>query len=108
MAGLPRPQLATQLAGKPALAPGGGGDAAEEATDWADFGASLRAFAAVERPWTLELTDPLACSLIGPKPADAAASRTEDPQVQVVRYERAPDENAHFGLAAGGGAAPIA
>lgn len=35
-------------------------------------------------------------------------SLEEDPQLSVVRYERTPDENDAFGLAAGGGAAPIA
>lgn len=81
----------------------------EDAAEWDDFKSSLRAFAALERPWTLELTDPLGCSMVGPAGGGpAAGTPQQDPQLSVVRYERTPDENDAFGLAAGGGAAPIA
>ncbi|KAL4425611.1 hypothetical protein ABPG75_009627 [Micractinium tetrahymenae] len=106
--------LASQLGSSTAAAAGAGEDAAE----WDDFRSSLRAFAALERPWTLEITDPLDCSLIGPAGGGAGSgaaggaggggSLEDDLQLSVVRYERTPYENDAFGLAAGGGAAPIA
>lgn len=55
----PRLQLSQQLGSNPALAAGGAAHAEgaeEERAEWAEFLASLRAFAALERPWTLELT----------------------------------------------------
>lgn len=78
----------------------------EEAAEWREFLASLRAFAALEKPWTLELTDPLDSSQVAARagaPADAP-----DTQLEVTPYECTSEENAAFGLAAGGGAAPIA
>lgn len=117
--------LADQLGSAPSLSPGEGlGD--EDAADWASFLGNLKAFAKLEKPWTLELTDPLDCSLIGAPPAAdskkeegggvgiaaaaaaGAAAPAEDVRLSVVRYERTPDENDHFGMAAGGGAAPNA
>lgn len=60
-------QLAQQLGSNPALAPGGSaaaeGAEAEQA-EWREFVAALRAFAALERPWTLEITDPLDSSWV--------------------------------------------
>lgn len=104
----PAPQLAEQLGSNPALAPGGAAHAEgaeEERAEWAGFLSSLRAFAALEQPWTLELTDPLDSSFVSAVPGGSVADAA-----RLVRsmYERAPDENQHFGLAAGGGAAPIA
>lgn len=101
-------QLAEQLGNNPALAPGGTAHAEgaeEERAEWASFLASLRAFAALERPWTLELTDPLDCSFIA---APAGAPSEEDARLTRVAFDRSPEENEHFGLAAGGAAAPIA
>lgn len=80
--------------------------AEEERAEWASFLDSLRAFAKLERPWTLELTDPLDSSFIA-APAEAAEGQS-DPRLTRVLYDRTPDENEHFGLAAGGAAAPIA
>ena len=99
-------QLAQQLGSNAALQPGAGGAAGAEAeqAEWSEFLASLRSFAALERPWTLELTDPLDSSFVAP----AAGAGAGDTRLTVVRYERAPDENQHFGLAAGGGAAEVA
>jgi hypothetical protein len=59
-------QLAQQLGSNPALAPrGAAADGADsEQAEWRGFLADLRAFAALERPWTLELTDPLDSSLV--------------------------------------------
>ena len=105
---LTSPQLAEQLGNNPALAPGGTAHsegAEEERAEWASFLASLRAFAALERPWTLELTDPLDCSFIA---APAGAADGEDARLTRIAYDRTPDENELFGLAAGGAAAPIA
>ena len=101
-----RLQLAQQLGSNAALQPGAGGAEGAEAeqAEWSEFLASLRAFAALERPWTLELTDPLDSSFVAP----AAAGGEGDTRLTVVRYERAPDETQHFGLAAGGGAAEVA
>ena len=101
-------QLAQQLGSNAALQPGAGGAEGAEAeqAEWAEFLASLRAFAALERPWTLELTDPLDSSFVAP--AAGAGAGEGKTRLTIVRYERAPDENQHFGLAAGGGAAEVA
>lgn len=101
-------QLADQLGRTPSLAPGGAEHAQgaeEERAEWAGFLASLKAFAALEQPWTLELTDPLDSSFVAPVPGGGAV---EAARLVRTMYERTPDENQHFGLAAGGGAAPIA
>lgn len=101
-------QLAEQLGNNPALAPGGTAHAEgaeEERAEWASFLASLLAFSKLERPWTLELTDPLDSSFIA---APAGVEEGQDKRLTRVMYDRPPDENEHFGLAAGGAAAPIA
>lgn len=100
--------LAEQLGNNPALAPGGTAHAEgaeEERAEWASFLASLLAFSKLERPWTLELTDPLDSSFIA---APAGVEEGQDKRLTRVMYDRPPDENEHFGLAAGGAAAPIA
>lgn len=106
----PLSQLAEQLGNNPAFVPGGGAATAEgaegEAAEWASFTASLRAFAALEQPWTLELTDPLDCSMVAARAGVGAGGA--DAQLSAQPYDRSPEENELFGLAAGGGAAPIA
>lgn len=103
-------QLAEQLGNNPALAPGGGAGGAQgaegEAAEWASFTASLRAMAALEQPWTLELTDPLDCSMVAARAGVGVGGA--DAQLSVQPYDRSPEENELFRLAAGGGAAPIA
>lgn len=102
-------QLAQQLGSNPALVPGGGGaeGAEAEAAEWADFLSSLKAFAALEKPWTLEVTDPLSASHVAPRAGAAAGAA--DPQLEVAPYDRTPEDNAAFGLTgARGEAAPIA
>lgn len=101
-------QLAEQLGNNPALAPGGTAHAEgaeEERAEWASFLASLRAFSKLQRSWTLELTDPLDSSFIT---APAGLEAGQDKRLTRIMYDRPPDENEHFGLAAGGAAAPIA
>lgn len=103
------PQLAQQLGNNPALAPGGGGaeGAEAEAAEWRDFVAQLKAFAALEKPWTLELTDPLSASHVAPRAGAAAGAA--DPQLEATPYERTAEESAAFGLTgARGEAAPLA
>lgn len=137
MAGL---QLAQQLGSNPALAPRGATAAAEAGDEQAEFRVfvdDLRACAALERPWTLELTDPLNSSFVSAPVGEQATADTRwadggrstvrlphllttiglfdshvCPHVRcrlsVEPYERTAEENQHFGLATRGNAAPIA
>ncbi|KAI3438718.1 hypothetical protein D9Q98_001138 [Chlorella vulgaris] len=98
--------LAKQLGAGSQLATGPA-DTAEQ-SEWAGFAADLQAFAAVRRPWTLEVTDPLDSSLVGAVPGAETVQGQEDVSVVVQLYDRTTDEEQHFGLARGGGAAPIA
>lgn len=99
-------QLAKQLGAGSQLATGLA-DTAEQ-SEWAGFAADLQAFAAVRRPWTLEVTDPLDSSMVGAVPGAETVQGQEDVSVVVQLYDRTADEEQHFGLARGGGAAPIA
>lgn len=74
------------------------GDAASEggAAAWKTFFAGLKACAALDKPWTLILTDPMANSFVSG--VDGDADPASDSALVIEDYERSPEEDAEYGI----------
>ena len=86
-----------------------------ERREWAEFVGGLQACARLERPWTLELTDPLDASWLSAAEGELEGEG-EGGRLSAVTYERTQEENEVFGVTVaaaaagsdGGSAAPMA
>ena len=72
-----------------------------EGREWQELVGELRAFAAAERPWTLEISDPLSLSFVGRRAG--AAPSDPDPQLEAHPFARGAEEEEALGLVGGGG-----